>query len=52
MLPLTEKKQNLCVAARAAKLKVRVQRQIAASLGPGLELTRWDQGCTNRGDCH
>lgn len=37
---LAEKKQNLCVAARAAKLKVRVQRQIAASPGLGLELTR------------
>lgn len=37
MQPLAEKKQNLCVAAGAAKLKVRVQRQIAASLG--LELT-------------
>lgn len=40
MQPLAEKKQNLCVAARAAKLKVRVQRQIAASPGLGLELTR------------
>lgn len=39
MQPLAEKKQNLCVAARAAKLKVRVQRQIAASPGLGLELT-------------
>lgn len=37
---LAEKKQNLCMAARAAKLKVRVQRQIAASPGLGLELTR------------
>lgn len=40
MPPLAEKKQNLCVAARAAKLKVRVQRRIAASPGPGLDLTR------------
>lgn len=39
MQPLAKKKQNLCVAARAAKLKVRVQRQIA-SPGLGLELTR------------
>lgn len=31
MPPLAEKKQNLCVAMRAAKLKVRVQRRIAAS---------------------
>lgn len=40
VLPLAEKKQNLCLAARAAKLKVRVQRRIAASPGPGLDLTR------------
>lgn len=40
MLPLAEKKQNLCVAARAAKLKVRAQRQIAASPGLWLDLTR------------
>lgn len=40
MLPLAEKKQNLCVAERAAKLKVRARRQIAASLGLGLDLTR------------
>lgn len=39
-LPLAEKKQNLCVAARVAKLKVRVQSRIAESLGPGLDLTR------------
>lgn len=40
VLPLAEKKQNLCLAARTAKLKVRVQRRIAASPGPGLDLTR------------
>jgi len=48
MQPLAEKKQNLCVAARAAKLKVRVPRQIAASLGPGLDLTRGTGGAPAR----
>lgn len=52
MQPLAEKKQNLCVAARAAKLKVRVQRQIAASPGLGLELTRGTSDAPTRESAH
>lgn len=48
MLPLAEKKQNLCVAVRVAKLKVRVQSQIAASPGLGLDLTRGTNDAPNR----
>lgn len=49
MLPLIERKQNLCMAVKAAELKVKVQRQIAASLGLDLNLihvTR-DAHCQN-----
>lgn len=50
MLPLIERKQNLCIAVKTGKLEVKVQRWITASLGLGLNLihvTR-DAHCHNR----